>query len=473
LELGEQHDVVECVDEREAAHLLGGDLGAAHVLLRERAGESAVCRPLARHLPKGPAARVYASAALIKLGVICDAFDWSAVTVELEAEQWSWRPAHGSFPTVDELQQLDLLVLVGPLANVGVARQLSGVVKLALEKSRATFVFAYPVHIENADAAFLDDFGHPLSHGNRPNSVFGYPDEFHEYFTQYGQSGEAFFSSMVDQATIIGWISENQGSTAPTALCWESEIGVVYVTPFFLSNAGDPASMLTSLVTAVSAHRDALAVGLPPYVAALRLGSTEEDLLTHIADLQQEIDAKTAAAQALEHWRHLVGRTSGSPLVELVVDALNVVLEDTGVTAEQRPDVGAEDFWIVGDAGTDVALAEAKGQGGGIGRKDVNQVDDHREKRGLPSPDFPGLLVINTFRGDADLERKQSDLPPNVVSLATSQNVMVMRTWDLYQLVGRKLDGEDVGGPLLAALRAPEGGWLKIDPEDGVSLITV
>jgi hypothetical protein len=46
-----------------------------------------------------------------------------------------------------------------------------------------------------------------------------------------------------------------------------------------------------------------------------------------------------------------------------------------------------------------------------------------------------------------------------------------MRTWDLYQLVGRKLDGENVGDVLLGALRHREGGWLRVD-QSGVAFAT-
>ena len=44
--LGEQDQVVDCVEQRKAAHLFRLGLSAAHVCLRERAGEPAVCASL-------------------------------------------------------------------------------------------------------------------------------------------------------------------------------------------------------------------------------------------------------------------------------------------------------------------------------------------------------------------------------------------------------------------------------------------
>lgn len=56
LKLGQEDQVLERVDEREAAHLPGRDLGAAKVALCECAGEASVCRALGSHRRKGPAA---------------------------------------------------------------------------------------------------------------------------------------------------------------------------------------------------------------------------------------------------------------------------------------------------------------------------------------------------------------------------------------------------------------------------------
>jgi hypothetical protein len=168
------------------------------------------------------------------------------------------------------------------------------------------------------------------------------------------------------------------------------------------------------------------------------------------------LDAKRVEGNALAKWRHLIGRASGESLVALVVAAMNVIFDGGGFRAEQRDDTGLEDFWIVDGSGSDFALVEAKGISGGIARAHVSQVDSHREARVLP-PEFPGMLVVNAFRNDADLSRKQGDeVVPNVISLAKSQNVVVLRTWDLYQLLGRKLDGGDTAATLVAALADPK-----------------
>jgi hypothetical protein len=70
----------------------------------------------------------------------------------------------------------------------------------------------------------------------------------------------------------------------------------------------------------------------------------------------------------------------------------------------------------------DYAIGEAKGVGGGIARANVSQVDSHREARRL-GPEFPGILVVNAYRNDTDLTRKQTEVVhPQVVDIARTQN---------------------------------------------------
>jgi hypothetical protein len=368
---------------------------------------------------------------------------------------------------------LDLIIVLGPLADDRAARQLAGVVKVALRQSKATFIFGYPEYINGADAEFFADFfgDRPVIHVSS-DSVTGFPDEFRTYFTQYGRSAAAFSRSWTEPARVIGWIRENEAVDAPTALCWESDTsGAVYAMPYCLGRTESAGDMLSTLCAAVVAHRDALAVALPDYLSELRIGACETALRVELEQIEHDLAAKRADASALERWRYLISRTSGPPLVELVVDAVNVVLEGSRFRAEMRDDVAAEDFWIIGPDG-DFALAEAKGISGGISRRNVSQVDSHREARGL-QPEFPGLLVVNVFRRDGDLTRKTTEeIAPNVISLAQHHNVTLLRTWDLYQLVGRKLDGENVGELLLDALRRATGGWLRSDVAAGSAILT-
>jgi len=68
-----------------------------------------------------------------------------------------------------------------------------------------------------------------------------------------------------------------------------------------------------------------------------------------------------------------------------LAEALNVVLDGSDYRAEDREDLRAEDFWIVGPDG-DAAMAEVKGINSNVRRQDVNQLMDFSAARGgLPS----------------------------------------------------------------------------------------
>src|ERR671935_1289605 len=80
----------------------------------------------------------------------------------------------------------------------------------------------------------------------------------------------------------------------------------------------------------------------PEYLDELELPG-EAEIHQQIADLKGELAAATAKVDGLNHWKLLVGELSGDPFENLVVEALNLVLEGTGYVAEERPD----GIWLV------------------------------------------------------------------------------------------------------------------------------
>ncbi|MDP8929567.1 MAG: hypothetical protein M3O70_13600 [Actinomycetota bacterium] len=96
----------------------------------------------------------------------------------------------------------------------------------------------------------------------------------------------------------------------------------------------------------------------------------------------------------------------------------------------------------------------------------VNQINSHRsELFDAAADELPGLLIVNTFRNDEVLERRRRE-PVNerVVRQARRMNVLVLRSWDLYRLVARRLGGEDDTETVIAAL-AGGGGWVEVTDE--------
>ena len=367
---------------------------------------------------------------------------------------------------------MDVIYVVHPFKSERVGVQIASVIRYAQTKRKPTVALAYPGAFDGNDDAFLRTLGHPRGFDRSLTRVRPTAGEFKDFFTLYGQSQVGFYKADLSNAVTLGEITDGDGGMAPAAFVAEDEdLCAVYTVPFHIAKREQFGPMLQTLFQAVEAHRAGRAGSIPEYLVGLRLGQQENAVLEEIDRTREALTGLAVRAAEFARWRHLIGRASGESFATLVVDALNVVLGRGPYRAEQREEVGAEDFWVVG-AEDDVALGEAKGIGGGIARAHVSQVDSHREIRKL-SPDFSGLLVVNSYKNDVDLARKQGEtVAPNVVSLAASQNVVVLRAWDLYQLVGVAIDGGDASTDLMAAMEGPTGGWFQVDDGTGRLLVS-
>ena len=286
---------------------------------------------------------------------------------------------------------------------------------------------------------------------------------FEAFFRVYGRTNSGYRAP--GPVEVLGTIpSSVHDEPVVAALAMSVGAGRLYVVPYQVASLFTAHDELAqSLVGVVRAHQDATASETPGYLSDLRLHG-EQSLLDDIASRTLELSGLAEKARRFARYRLLVGPLQGDPLEELVIDTLNVLLERTDHRAENRPELFAEDFWICGPAG-DVALAEVKGVNSGIKRPHINQVDDHRAALEATPEELPGLLIVNHHRA-LDLERKvEGDVHPTVRKHAQRQNVLVLRTVDLYRLLSLSLAGEPVGSQLVALLREG-GGWLEV-LEDG------
>lgn len=111
--------------------------------------------------------------------------------------------------------------------------------------------------------------------------------------------------------------------------------------------------------------------------------------------------------------------------------------------------------------GSRAALGESKAAGGGVTLTHVNQFNSHRTEIFDAAPDeLPGLLVVNQFRNDDNMGRRELAVDQRVIRHAVRMNVLILRTLDLYTLVARRLAGADDSRELQLALESG-GGWLE------------
>jgi hypothetical protein len=365
-----------------------------------------------------------------------------------------------SVPGPDELVAADLTLILGDLNNANQAMQLGGVLNLALPRG-AVVVLAYNGNLGTAQLALLQElFSLTFTDLAGMRSAEVTHAAFTEYAMVFGRSRQ-FYDNLGEDIEVLMKIRHAE-ALFPTAFCYTRGAGAVYVIPYQTAGAG---GFLASLIGAVKDHRSGATTALPFWTAELRI-SGEQDLLGEIDQRQTEIDDLRVRADKLSRFRHLVGSSQGMALETLIIDALSVVLEGSGYMAEDREDVGAEDFLIVGPEG-DFALAESKGIGSHVRREHVNQVDNHRSAAGRDVDEFPGLLVVNIFRNTAGMGERLLPASDEVVRQADRQNVLILRGVDLYYLVSRKLAGEDAAGELIGALGA-HGGWLEVTEDAAV-----
>lgn len=226
-----------------------------------------------------------------------------------------------------------------------------------------------------------------------------------------------------------------------------------------------------ALVSAVLAHQDEEPTELPEFLEELQL-PTEAKLQAELAEVEARLEEFRGRRAGLMRHKHLLTSISNSAFERLSIDELNLVLEGSGLEARDTIEQFIEDFEIVGE---DVRIvAEAKAVGRNVGYANIDQLHHHRaavvnsddeSEPGPPPTDIPGLLVANTFRNDQTLDRRRHEaIHSDTIRYARQMNVLILRSWDLYSLVARRLGGVDDAQSIAQSLQAG-GGWLRVDAE--------
>jgi hypothetical protein len=361
--------------------------------------------------------------------------------------------------SADELERFETVILVGPLADAVLARQLAGVAQIAATKGTVV-VYLVGAGASDTDGEVMDLlFGaRRTSRGGRSN-VRARVAAFADYFTVFGTTGAVLSDAEVEETvTVLGEVEFADRENLPAAVWVRTENGATCYLPFS-ADLGDLTPVIAAVLDALKTYKTSRPDEFPEYLAGLELPG-EAKLRESIAATQDRLAALEDEAAALDGWKRLVGELSGSDFEQLVIGALNFVLEGSGCRAEDRHETHSEDFWLIRD-GTDFALCEAKGTGSHVRRENVHQVDGHRERVGKGFNEIPGLLIVNVRRSHG-LDQKRQPPSRDVQSYAARVNVVVMRAWDLYGLVERRLQGDNAGRDALIDALDSGGGWLEV-----------
>lgn len=355
----------------------------------------------------------------------------------------------------NRLAETEVFMVVTPIENDAEVRQLGGLLSDQVHKGKLV-VFAFDRTLDGPEGAFLDRLGFFGSRSRYATNTAVTPvfEPFGEFARLYGSSHEGFGKTLSAARVSLA----RDAMRTDSSFVEPSGAGNVAVIQF-QSALFDQAlpKFVEHLFNALD--KVVVAANSPPeYLGDLRLYG-EESLLEKIRETEALLGELEKEALELRRFRQLLGNMHGDEYVDLVVEAMNLILSTTDCDAVKDDEKFAEDFWIRrGD--TNVCIGEAKGVNTGAKREHANQVDGHREKHELDSEEMPGVAVINTFRKDGDLERKERQDPaPDVIRAMRNQRVLLVRGIDLYRLLSASLAGTFSGHDFLELLLG-DGGWI-------------
>lgn len=108
-----------------------------------------------------------------------------------------------------------------------------------------------------------------------------------------------------------------------------------------------------------------------------------------------------------------------------------------------------------------LAVVEVKGINGNVSREAINQVDSHRDRGGF-KPDFPGILIANTFIKSANsITKKDKPIEKEQILHAHKNHVLILRTLDLLRALDL-VKSDDKLREKFNELLFKEDGWLEV-----------
>ena len=232
--------------------------------------------------------------------------------------------------------------------------------------------------------------------------------------------------------------------------------GKIFLLPAVSPRTHDQAiKMAIAALEAAIAYRERVSEALPDWVRHFHC-SRESALRTEAEEVRSQLMRIDSRIEAYDGFRGALCQ-SADPLVDSVTRILKKFF---GLELEVD-DKCIEDATLKDDEDNTLAVFEIKGRTGNFIRKNVNQVDDHRERLGL-SPDTPGVLIMNTIMSADSVEKKDHPPHPDIIKKAVQDNVLLVRTLDLLRyadLVERKiLERDNLRKTMLS-----EAGWLKVE----------
>ena len=283
-------------------------------------------------------------------------------------------------------------------------------------------------------------------HGHDPQPhVESKADEFREFFKTYGIARTSLGSPRYDAKTRI--LATSSGGK----VVYAAELGgSFFFLPYKSLNdiGAELTPLLSSVIRGIVAYKQRNDLYLPDWVESIEF-QAEKRLAQAISEGEARLGALKQEAMVWRNYKAIL-TASGRVLNTAIVNVLRTFF---GLNLHSQEEY-IEDAIIYGPSNEPAFVVEIKGVNGGIKRDNINQLDSHRERLGI-SHEIPGLLIINDFADvDGLEERRAKPIDLNHLELAMRQNVRILRTTALLDLMFAAEQGNDRASMFMSACLA-------------------
>lgn len=279
-------------------------------------------------------------------------------------------------------------------------------------------------------------------------------DAFNDYIKRWGVAKTILSLSYKDQDRKI------------LAKVGDSVVGVefggkIFFLPFHStkSEVTEAESVVKELCGAINDYLQKRRIEIPDWANAF-VFAEEEKLQKELGELLSKADQLQQTLFKLKSYKGILTQ-SGEALKDTVV----LILRDFFSLNVTDVEEFKEDALIRDQEGKPLIVLEIKGTKSGVKREYINQVDSHRERRGLNSS-LPGLLIINDQMDVEEIsERLATTVASEQIVHAQKMNVLILKTIDLLFLM-RFLESNSEAGKVLLDHCTKGGGRLIINDSE-------
>lgn len=235
--------------------------------------------------------------------------------------------------------------------------------------------------------------------------------------------------------------------------------GLITLLPFFMSTARynyekKSDEVLSKLIDSLDTHRKNIVSEQPSWTNNVK-NKLEADLEDEISRIQNVmLEPKLKLLETQYYLKSILWKKHDE-----LRDACIKVFEELGIKT-MKNDVGIEDFYLQSNSNSNICICETKGKDNDLVMGDLIKFEANRNRAGK-NEYFPSLLIANTHNKANTFEEKDRPIPSNVIDKAVRNNILLMRSLDLYRLIDmyqkREVDTNIVLNKILGSK-----GWFQV-----------